>query len=168
MSGRRSMGKCLRGLRPPALDQPRQGPSGGGGRQGWGRLFLVQHRLDQLADRPDVIGHAERHRTLASAGQLHLTFNAIEERHCRRFLYGTRAHLRQAAFMLIWLFLGAVALLIVKPLVRTSPTVTSITNGIGLLILLWEVLLMVEITQTVFAIKPALDDLDDGSGPSPL
>src|SRR5690606_5909899 len=55
--------------------------------------------------------------TLASAGQIHLALNRIEERQQKIFLIKTRAGVRSAAYWLIGLFLLAVVLVVVKPLI---------------------------------------------------
>lgn len=91
--------------------------------------------------------------TLASAGQLHLTLNQIEEKYKRRAFERMRKSIRGAATALIALFAGAVVLVVTKPLIATTPTLESIFNGFALFILLWNVLLLISLTQGIFAIK---------------
>ena len=122
--------------------------------------FLKAFMNDQLLNVLGIIVTI----TLASAGSLHLTFNAMEENRGERFLYRTRAHLRQAAFWLIWLFLAAIGLVVIKPFSSAYPVAASFLNGTGLFILLWNVLLSVEIIQTIFALQPDMD----GHGRNPV
>lgn len=92
--------------------------------------------------------------SLASISQLHLTFNRMEREAGRKFLVRTRRGIQQAAYFLIALLAAAIVLVVVKPLVATHPWSQSVANGLALLILLWNVLLLISVTQTVFAIGP--------------
>ena len=113
-------------------------------------VFLKAFVTDQLLNVLGIIVTI----TLASAGQLHLTFDAMEEKRGERFLHGTRQHLKEAAFWLIWLFLGAMALVVIKPFAVSYAMLGSLVNGTALLMLLLNVLILIEITQTVFAVEP--------------
>lgn len=96
--------------------------------------------------------------TVAASGQLHLEFNKIEERFKERGLTKTRQSVRSDTFLLIWLFLAAICVVVVKPLVGASTLwAESLFNGAALLILIWNVLLLVSFTRVTFAIPPHLD-----------
>lgn len=96
--------------------------------------------------------------TLASAAQLHLEFNKFEERAGKRFLTKTRQGVMHGAFGLIFGFLLAVALVILKPLLPHSEPAVAIANGLALIILLFNVLILLDLTQLAFAIKPDIKD----------
>jgi hypothetical protein len=96
--------------------------------------------------------------TLGSVAQLHLEFNRIEERYKRRALTQSRYGVRSAAFWLIWLFLGAVVLVTLKPLLANTEWSETLFNGFGLIILLWDILILAELTLTIFAIRPHIEE----------
>jgi hypothetical protein len=98
--------------------------------------------------------------TLASTSQIHLAFNAMEERLGRRGLQKTRAGVRQAAYALILLLGASLALATVKPLLGTEPSTIALCNGLALFILLWSLLILLSITRLVFAIHPLIDKED--------
>jgi hypothetical protein len=98
--------------------------------------------------------------TLASGGQIHLSFNQIEEHYKKPgALAAARRGVKTACFWLLGLFLVAIVIVVLKPLV---PEATSwgraFLNAAALFIIFWNVLIMVEIVQTVFAITPRVDD----------
>lgn len=107
--------------------------------------------------------------TLASTASLHLEFNRIEYAVKKTFLSGTRAAVKKSAISLIALFAMASALVVVKPLLDTQSEVAmAIVNGLALLILIFNLLVLVDLTQLVFKIEPIhklLGEEDDhGSG----
>ncbi len=95
--------------------------------------------------------------TLASSAQLHLEFNKIEERYKTRGLTKTRASVRQDTFALIYLFVIGIAIVVFKPLVATAGWSQTLLNGFALWVLLANVLLLVSLTRTTFAISPHID-----------
>jgi hypothetical protein len=97
--------------------------------------------------------------TLSSIAQLHLEFNRIEERYNRRnSLVKSRQGVRLAAYWLIGLFLAAVLLVTLKPIIAKSDWSTTLFNGFGLLILLWNILILLELTMTIFSISPHIEE----------
>lgn len=92
--------------------------------------------------------------TLASISQLHLTFNRMEREAGRRFLIRTRRGVHQAAYFLIALLVAGIVIVVAKPMVALAPWSEALLNGFALIILLWNILLLVSITQAVFAIGP--------------
>ena len=96
--------------------------------------------------------------TLASSGQLHLAFNQIEERLKQEGLAKTRAAVRTDTYALIVLFLLAIAVVVVKSLLAFTLWAQTLFNGAALLILVWNVLLLISLTRTIFAIPPMIDD----------
>ncbi len=96
--------------------------------------------------------------TLASAANLHLEFNKIEERFNRRGLTKTRRGVTQGAYYLIGLFLLSVVIVVVKPLAPQTDTAQALFNGAALVVLLWNVLILLELTQLAFAIHPEIKE----------
>lgn len=97
--------------------------------------------------------------TLASAAQLHLSFNRIEERfRTTDGLAKTRRSVRDGAYWLIRLFVMALVLVVVKPMMPDDAWISSALNGFAIWIVFFNVLILVELTQLVFAIEPIIDD----------
>ncbi|HTX49005.1 MAG TPA: hypothetical protein VME40_06395 [Caulobacteraceae bacterium] len=96
--------------------------------------------------------------TLSSTSILHLELNKIEERYQKRGFDKTRAGIRQAAYWLIALFSISIVTAVAKASLNLNQFGQSLANGIILLILLWNVLILVSITQAVFAVKPHIDE----------
>jgi hypothetical protein len=96
--------------------------------------------------------------TLASAANLHLEFNKIEERYKRRGLTNTRHGVRQGAYCLIWLFSTSIVIVVLKPILADGPAWQSAFNGLALVVLLWNVLILIELTQLAFAIEPHIEE----------
>lgn len=93
--------------------------------------------------------------TLASAANIHLAFNTIEERHnTQGALSKSRFNLRKAAYWLIGLFLGGTAVVVLKPISCSGQTCEALFNSMALVILLWQVLILVSLTRLVFLIEP--------------
>lgn len=98
--------------------------------------------------------------TLASAAQIHLALNDVETRRGRLFLHKTRAGVRVAAYWLIWQFLAAVVVVLIKPYFLSLEG-QSFFNCAALFILFWMVLIMASLMQLVFALKPHFEDHQD-------
>lgn len=92
--------------------------------------------------------------TLASIASMHLEFNKIEERRKKRGLSASRQNIKKAAYWLIGLFVAGLTLVAVKPLASFSATAEAGLNAAALLIVLWHVLILVTLTQMIFAIGP--------------
>lgn len=94
--------------------------------------------------------------TLASTSSLHLELNKIEERHNTRAFHKTRAGIKQAAYWLVGLLVIAIGVVALKGGLPLSEVGQSVFNGIALLVLLWNVLILTSITQAVFAVPPSI------------
>lgn len=93
--------------------------------------------------------------TLASTAQIHLAFNRIEERYkVSDGLPKSRADLRKATYWLIGLFVAAVVLVVLKPVACGGETAQAFFNMGALLILVWQILILISLTQLVYAIPP--------------
>ena len=96
--------------------------------------------------------------TLASASQIHLALNSIEERLKKRGLTQTRAGVRHAAYALIALLAASIVLVTVKPMLGNGASIVALCNGMSLFFLLFSVLLLLSLTKLVFAIPPIMED----------
>lgn len=97
--------------------------------------------------------------TLASAAQLHLSFNRIEERFkVKNKLEKSRKAVRDGSYWLLRLLLLAVAVVLIKPMMAQSDRMESAFNGAAIWIVFFNILILVELTQLVFAIQPDVDD----------
>jgi hypothetical protein len=96
--------------------------------------------------------------TLASAAQLHLEFNKVEERARKVFLNRSRSGVHEAAYGLIAAFLIAALLCIVKAILPDYERAQAIVNAFDIMILVFNILILIEITQVAFAIPPKIDE----------
>lgn len=96
--------------------------------------------------------------TLASAASLHLELNKLEERVGSRIFVVTRRRIHTSAYSLIWALVAAVGLVTVKPLLGQTDTTTSLANGAAVLIILFNVLVLADITKLTFSLEPNLED----------
>ena len=92
--------------------------------------------------------------TLASAGQLHLTLNQIEERRKTKGVFvATRASIVRSAYAMIWLFCVAMLLLAIKSAFTEVAWARSLLNGFAIVVTMWNVLVLVSLTSLIFRIK---------------
>jgi hypothetical protein len=92
--------------------------------------------------------------TLASIANIHLEFNKIEERYKNRGLAISRQNLRSNAHWLISSFVCGVLIVLVKPIAVSGTTSEAFFNAAAMLILLIHVLILISLTQLIFAIEP--------------
>lgn len=96
--------------------------------------------------------------TLASAANLHFELNKLEAEKGVRGFVKSRQSIRQSANWLIGLLVLAVVLLVVKPSFGATDMAQSIANGLALVIVLFNVLVLIDLTQMAFRIDPDLPD----------
>jgi len=94
--------------------------------------------------------------SLASAANLHLEFNKIEERYNKKGLTKSRDGIKRATYWLISLFLIGIVVVVVKPVVGSSDLGEAIFNSLGLFVLFWNVLVLSSLVQAAFAITPEI------------
>ncbi len=99
--------------------------------------------------------------TLASAANLHLQFNQIEDSVKRTILIKTRIAIKRSAFWLIGLFSLGFLLVMIKPLLPTNEISMSLVNGAAILIVIFNILVLTDLTQLAFNIPPIFKMLDD-------
>lgn len=92
--------------------------------------------------------------TIASAANIHLAFNRIEERAEKIGAFNdARSEVNQSAMILVWLFLATIIILVVKA-ISDNVFWLSFWNGACLLILLVNVFVLIDITESVFEVTP--------------
>ncbi len=94
--------------------------------------------------------------TLASAANLHLELNKFEEKVNENVFHKTRDSIKKSAYWLLSFLSLAIVLVIAKPLLCGSVIATSLINGAALLIILFNILTLVDLTNTVFALGPQI------------
>ena len=91
--------------------------------------------------------------TLASAANLHIELNKIEEAAGKSAFVNTRVSIKRSARWLIASLIVAVLVVLIKPLVAPDPvvhqTAASLLNGAALLIILADILVLIDLTQAV-------------------
>jgi hypothetical protein len=102
--------------------------------------------------------------TLASAANLHLELNRIENAVRRPILNKTREAVKQSAFSMIICFAFAVVAVVVKPHLPKTEIAISLVNGSALLIVLFNILVLTDLTKLAFSIRPIYKELSDVKG----
>ena len=103
--------------------------------------------------------------TLASAGNLHLELNKMQDRTGSPFMR-TRKSVKISAYSLILIFALAGALVIVKPLVGSDMRATAACNSVAITLMLFSLFVLVDLTRTTLSIPaastlPTRHDSDD-------
>lgn len=91
--------------------------------------------------------------TLASAANLHLELNKIEERTEEKFSE-TRVALRRSASALISLFAIAFILVMLKPIFSFNDHIIAMINSFTILIIVFNLAVLGDLTMAVFKITP--------------
>ncbi len=100
--------------------------------------------------------------TAASAANLHFAFNRAEEKiRNPGYFKDARKEINQGVYILIVLFLVAVSTFIVRSYFLDKMVLVSLLNGTGLVILLINILVLIDVTATVFAIPPLYKKSDE-------
>ena len=92
--------------------------------------------------------------TLASAGNLHLELNKLQDR-CGLGFQKTRQSVRWSAYSLIGIFGLGSALVIVKPLLDPTLRMTAAANSIAIVILFFSLFVLLDLIRTTFKIPAA-------------
>lgn len=141
-------------------------------------IVLVAVRPDWVSDQNTFLRDFVNHEflnllgvilaiTLASVANMHLEFNKIEERFQRAGLSKSRQNIKKAAYWLIGLFVAGVTVVTLKPLFGQGAVGEGVANMAALLIVLWHVLILIILTQLVFAIPPHIKKTEDQTPSSP-
>jgi uncharacterized membrane protein YbhN (UPF0104 family) len=92
--------------------------------------------------------------TLASAGNLHLELNKLQDRTSLPF-DRTRKAVRMSAYSLILIFALAGTLVVVKPLVGTDMRATAACNSFAIVLVAFSLFVLTDLTRTILAIPAA-------------
>ena len=92
--------------------------------------------------------------TLASAGNLFIELNKLEDRAETSLFTKTKQSVKNSAFSLIWSLVFALILVTVKPLVGSGDGVLAIVNAAALTTILFSVLILVDLTIAAFNLDP--------------
>lgn len=91
--------------------------------------------------------------TLASAASLHLEFNRMQADTGEKF-EAARAATRAYAILLLGIFAGAFALVILKPLFGGSLTASAAFNSVAIVIVALSIFSLADLTLAIFRIQP--------------
>lgn len=92
--------------------------------------------------------------TLASAGNLHLELNKLQDR-CGQDFVKTRQSVRWSAYSLIAIFgLGSI-LVVVKPLLEATQRLTAAANSMAIVIMFFSLFVLLDLIRTTFKIPAA-------------
>jgi len=97
--------------------------------------------------------------TLASAGNLHLELNKLQDRTAKPF-ERTRRAIKLSTYSLILIFALAGALVVVKPMFADDVHATAACNSIAIVLVVFSLFVMADLTRTVLAI-PASSTLPE-------
>lgn len=95
--------------------------------------------------------------TLASAANLYIELNKLEDRIDAALFRGTKADIRHSAYTLIGTLVASIVVVVVKPLIVSTDRAMALVNGVGLTILLVAILILIDLTQAAFGLDPRAD-----------
>ncbi|WP_210202547.1 hypothetical protein [Alsobacter soli] len=94
--------------------------------------------------------------TMATVSQIVFALNSIEEKLERQGFIKTRSGVKGASYALIYLFVVALLVVLIKPITSGSPTSEAGVNALALLILIWNVLILHSILDLIFSLGPII------------
>ena len=92
--------------------------------------------------------------TLASAGNLYIELNKLEDRADQSVFTRTKRDVRHSAFALIWALVAALVLVTIKPVVDADGHMMAFMNGLALTIILFSILVLIDLTKAAFNLDP--------------
>lgn len=98
--------------------------------------------------------------TLASLSQLHLSLGRLVDQLDREGLVEIRSEIKSSAVWLIVGFILGLVAIVVKPLIVFGSTGEAIVNGFCMLVLIFYILILTDITLSVFDIDFGGSDQD--------
>jgi hypothetical protein len=96
--------------------------------------------------------------TLASAGNLYIELNKIEDKAQRSVFVKSKRDVRHSAYFLISLLVAAIITVILKPLVICGERSQATMNGIAVTIIILSVTVLIDLTQAAFGLDPHGED----------
>jgi hypothetical protein len=91
---------------------------------------------------------------IASIATIHIWFNELEAKHDAKVFGAARREINHDAFFMVWLFVGELALLIIRSYFEGNGTAISLFNSGALVIFLCSVLTLIDIMYVVRALTP--------------
>lgn len=91
--------------------------------------------------------------TIGSAGSVHLELNKIQE-NSGSSMDRTRKSLKASVFSLIWIFLFAILVVILKPIFGTHEVHSALFNSSAILMLVFSITIIYDLTKVTFKIRP--------------
>lgn len=101
--------------------------------------------------------------SLASAANLHIQLNQMEESKGRRGFPNTRRSLRASSYSLIALLAASVALATSKAWIPNNEVSQSLLNGACLLAVLASILVLIQLTSMALMIEADVPDTEGGA-----
>ncbi|MER8981087.1 hypothetical protein [Mesorhizobium sp. M0870] len=101
--------------------------------------------------------------TAASASNIHLELRRLEAMYQPDAFLRTRREVKRGAFALVYLFVAAAALMLLKPIFADGLCSQALFNSAAILILLWNVLVLVGLLELSFKVGPIIIDYDDAA-----
>ena len=95
--------------------------------------------------------------TLASAANLYIELNKLEDKLDAALFRGTKAEIRHSAYALVGTLVAALILVVVKPLFVSTDRATALINGVSLTILLVAILILIDLTKAAFGLDLRAD-----------
>ena len=132
-------------------------------------ICLVAYRPDWIGDQNEFLNNFVNHEylnilgvilaiTLASLSQLHLTLGKLHKKLGKEGLADIRSEIKSSAIWLILGFIFGLIAVIMKPLIIYGVAGEALINAFYLLTLLFYILILSDITLSVFDIEFGLED----------
>lgn len=96
--------------------------------------------------------------TLASAANLYIELNKLEDRVDKPIFRSTKRHVRHSAFTLIGALVSALVVVVLKPLLICGRSSEALVNGVAVTTIIISVMVLIDLTQAAFALDPRADD----------
>lgn len=96
--------------------------------------------------------------TLASAANLYIELNKLEEKLDKQLFLNTKREVRTSAYFLIGALVAAILTVIMKPLFDCGARSEAIMNGCAITILILSILTLIDLTQAAFNLDPHAGD----------
>jgi hypothetical protein len=97
--------------------------------------------------------------TLASAANIHIELNRIEEKIQKKIFINVRASLKKSAYYLVFILMASVFLVALKPVLAENDIfIHSIFNSFAIFLILFCTLTLLDITSAAFSIPSIVKD----------
>lgn len=95
--------------------------------------------------------------TIGSVANIHLELNKLEEQVKKEVFTKTRNSIKKSIYWMIGILIASLVIVLAKPVfvaISNNHSTESFFNGAGLLAILFNILVLIDILQTTFKIKP--------------